>query len=325
MIAQAFSPMISPADNDTKFCVIIPVYNEEENISILHKELISVLKQYEYELIYVNDGSTDSTYFEIKKALESLIPPYAKIINLSNNLGQSFAFKAGLDNARFSIIIFMDGDLQNDPRDIPGLLDKINDGYDLIQGIRYKRKDDFFKKIFPSVIANFILRILCGSKFKDIGCSLKAFKKSVALDMVFQQGMHRMLPIYFYLKGKKTGEIRVNHRKRIYGKTKYGFSRTFEVLFEIIKINFFEKNSNSLLFVTKFLFFLILFFGMLETITKLFFNPEIGMVYFILSIIGFYIFIISTVLYISKSFYIYYKNISKLENIEMEVYGQRNL
>jgi len=117
--------MISLTDNDTKFCIIIPVYNEEENINILHKEIISVLKDYEYELIYVNDGSTDTTYSEIKKTLENLTPPYAKIINLSNNLGQSFAFKVGLDNARFNVIIFMDGDLQNGHRNIHIILKEI--------------------------------------------------------------------------------------------------------------------------------------------------------------------------------------------------------
>jgi len=317
--------MVSLADNDTKFCIIIPVYNEEENISILHKEIISVLKDYEYELIYVNDGSTDSTYSEIKKALGNLIPPYAKIINLPNNLGQSFAFKVGLDNARFSVIIFMDGDLQNDPKDIPQLLAKIGEDYDLVQGIRAKRQDNFFKKILPSLIANFILRLLCDSKFKDIGCSLKAFKKPLALDMVFQQGMHRILPVYFYLKGKRVTEIKVNHRKRIYGKTKYGFSRAFEILFEIIKINFFEKNSNRFLFVTGFLSFLILFYGIVKIITKFFLNPKEGMFYCVFSILGFYIFVISTVLYISRSFYIYYKNISKSKDIKMEVYGPRSL
>ncbi|MBU1062387.1 MAG: glycosyltransferase family 2 protein, partial [Candidatus Omnitrophica bacterium] len=233
-----------------KFSVVVPFYNEEDNVKILHKELISALKGHEYELVYVNDGSTDSTYSRLIKETEDLKPPHAKIINFTKNLGQSFAFKAGLDNTSFDTIVFIDGDLQNDPRDIPLLLEKFLEGYDLAQGIRARRKDPFFSKIVPSKIANLILRILCGSKFKDLGCSLKVFSKKITDRLFFYKGFHRLLPVYFSLKGAKVTEVKVNHRSRKSGKSKYGFSRTIEVLFEVIKINFFEKGSNNFIYIT---------------------------------------------------------------------------
>jgi glycosyltransferase involved in cell wall biosynthesis len=172
-----------PQDNKglIEFSVVVPFYNEEDNAGLLHARLLSALAGYRYELVYVNDGSTDATRAKLREALASAPTRYAKIISLPKNLGQSFAFKAGLDNSRFPVVAFMDGDLQNDPADIPRLLHKLNDGYDLVQGVRYRRQDPFFSKIIPSVAANVLLRVLCGSKFRDIGCSLKAFKKRPGL------------------------------------------------------------------------------------------------------------------------------------------------
>jgi dolichol-phosphate mannosyltransferase len=295
------------------------------NIAVLHSEFMKALGGYTFELIYINDGSIDATYSEIKSAVMVSPPPYGKIIDYPHNRGQSFAFKVGLEHSRFDTIVFLDGDLQNDPKDIPRLLDKMREGYDLVQGIRSKRKDSFFSKVFPSLIANLLLRVFCGSMFTDIGCSLKVFRKNLALEMVFQQGIHRMLPIYFCLKGAKVTEVAVNHRKRIYGKTKYGFSRVIEVLFEIVKINFFEKDSNGFLMLTIFLSFLIIFCGLAMAIFHL--SGRIGEVitYLILSTLGFYIFIIGTILYILRSFYVYYKNIPKQEDIRIEIYGRERI
>jgi glycosyltransferase involved in cell wall biosynthesis len=232
--------------NSIKFSVVIPLYNEEENIAILHKELIYALKGYIYELIYVNDGSTDSTYLKLKKEIKNADMPLIKIINLHKNFGQSYAFKAGLNNAESSLIVFIDGDLQNDPKDIPKLLEKIDEGYDLVQGVRLKRLDPFFKKVIPARIANLILRFFCGSKFKDIGCSLKVFKKAIVSDIIFHNGIHRVLPLYLQLKGAHTAEININHRSRIFGKTKYGLSRIFNLIYEIVMISFSDKYFNKL-------------------------------------------------------------------------------
>jgi len=304
-----------------EFSLIVPLCNEEESVAALHEEIVSVLGDREYELIYVNDGSTDATYAQIKKAVAfSDSAVRVKIISLSRNSGQSFAFKVGLDNSRFPLIVFMDGDLQSDPRDIMRLIDKIEEGYDLVQGIRVNRKDAFFNKILPSVAANFLLRTVCGSKFRDIGCSLKVFRKSFVVDMLFQQGMHRILPVYFDLKGARVCELKVNHRKREHGKTKYGFSRTFEVVFEIIKINFFEKNSNSFLFSTGIFSFLIFSYGLIKSILLFFYRKPYADVYFLLSLLGFYLFVISAALYISRSFYVYYKDNARLNDVAIEVF-----
>jgi glycosyltransferase involved in cell wall biosynthesis len=223
-------------NHNRRFSVIIPMYNEEENISFLHEELVAVLRGYEYELIYVNDGSSDLTYAKLKEETSKLSAPQTKIINLPNNLGQSLALKNGLDNAEYPIIVFMDGDFQIDPRDIPRLVAKINEGFDFVQGIREKRKDLFFSKIVPAITANFILWSVCGSKFKDIGCSLKAFRKELIADIVFQRGIHRILPLYLMLGGAKFTQIKVNHRKRVLGKSKYGMSRIFEFVIQVIRI-----------------------------------------------------------------------------------------
>lgn len=225
-----------------QFSVIIPLFNEEENVCILHRELISALEGYKYELVYVNDGSTDFTYSRLKKEIEDSDSSRVKIINLHKNFGQTYAFKTGLDNANSPLIIFIDGDLQNDPKDIQRLLAKINEGYDLVQGIRVKRQDAFFKKILPAKLANLILKIFCGSKFKDIGCTLKIFKKDLSLKINFHNGIHRMLPLYFQLNGARIAEIKVKHRRRSFGKTKYGFLRIFSVILEIIRINTLRKN-----------------------------------------------------------------------------------
>ncbi len=301
------------------FSVVIPFYNEEENIRILHQELISVLGRKKYELVYVDDGSTDRTLANLKEAL-SECPCVAKVIEMPRNLGQSFAFKTGMDNAGFPVVVFMDADLQNDPRDIPLLVSRLQEGYALAQGVRVKRQDSFLRKIVPSVVANFILRVFCGSQFSDIGCSLKAFRKETAEEMIFQQGMHRMLPVYFCLKHLPVIQVAVNHRRRIHGKTKYGFYRTLEVVFEIIKINFFEKNSNTFLFLTDLVAGMMFVYAAYRGVRSLATSLEQSAVYLIICILSFYVFVISTALYISRSFYAYHKNLSDLKGVKVSCY-----
>jgi len=223
-------------ENISKFSVVIPLYNEEGGVHYLHKEIIDALVGYEYELIYVNDGSKDNTYYKLKDEINMLGIHNTKLVNIPNNSGQSFALGKGLEVAKYPVIVFMDGDLQMDPRDIPALVIKINNGFDFVQGARRKRNDPFFSKALPALTANFILRTICGSKFRDIGCPLKAFKKELVSDMVFWRGIHRVLPLYLMLKGAVFTEITVNHRKRSFGKTKYGMYRVFEVAVEIIRI-----------------------------------------------------------------------------------------
>jgi dolichol-phosphate mannosyltransferase len=219
------------------FSIVVPFYNEEDNIGPLHKEITGFLKGHHYELIYVNDGSSDGTYAELQKASSEQGFADIKIINFPVRLGQSLALKAGLDKAVFDIIIFMDGDLQYDPRDIPRLLEGIGCGYDLAQGIRKVRNDPLLKRLC-SMAGNLALHIFCGNKFKDVGCSLKAFKKDFASGIAFHSGTHRLLPVYLYLNGCSVTEIEVNHRRRAGGKSKYGFLRIIEFLFQLWDLRF---------------------------------------------------------------------------------------
>lgn len=306
------------------FSVIIPFYNEAENLGALHRELVSALSGNEYELVYVDDGSTDDSLAELRRANDLASAPHAAVIRIPENRGQSFAFKAGLDSARFGLAVFMDADLQNDPRDIPRFLEKTREGYDLVQGIRRHRRDPFLSRVVPSVTANLLLRLLCGSKFRDIGCSLKAFRKSLAAEMVFQQGMHRMLPVYFYLNGARVTEIPVNHRKRAHGRSKYGFSRTLEVLFEIVKINFFEKNSNRFLFLSAFLAAAIFSYAALDGAVRLPAHVRQAAARFIFAAFGFYLFVVAAVLYIVRSFYLYHKFSARPGDFAIERYDKKS-
>jgi glycosyltransferase involved in cell wall biosynthesis len=219
--------------------IISPIYNEEGNISQLVKEINNVMQEnnYNYELIFVDDGSIDKSWNEIisSKTENDKI----KAIRLARNYGQSIALQSGLDNAKGGIIIFIDGDLQNDPKDISKLIEKIKQGYDVVSGWRYKRKDPFFRKCLPSEIGNLLIRFLTGVKLHDFGCTLKAYKKEVIKDIKLLGEMHRLIPLYAYQNGAKICEIKVNHRKRKKGKSKYGYSRAIKLLLDLILNKFF--------------------------------------------------------------------------------------
>lgn len=304
-----------------RFSLVVPLYNEADNVMLLHEEILRALHGYVYEIIYVNDGSADDTYARLRHAVDAQhdhVP--VKIISLAKNFGQSLAFKVALDAAASECIVAMDGDLQSDPHDIPRLLDMLEHGYDLVQGYRRNRHDPFFSKILPSKLANILLRRLCNSKFHDVGCTLKTFKKEIAQNMTFQQGMHRMLPVYFCLKGACVAELVVHHRSREYGISKYGFSRTFEVLFEIIKINFFERNSNGFIFLTFGVALCVLVYGIGRSIVAFAGNMDEMILYAIVAILGFYVMIIAASLHIVRSLYAYYVNMRYYENAKIEMY-----
>ena len=221
--------------------IVIPVYNEKDSIKYLLDETIEVmnLNKLNYELIVVNDGSTDSTW----DVLENLISQFnkLKVINLRKNYGQTAAMAAGFENANGEIIITLDGDLQNDPNDIPKLLEGINEGYDLICGWRFKRKDKLINRKIPSKIANKLIGIVTGIYLHDYGCSLKAFKKEILNDIKMYGELHRFLPVLANIEGAKIKEIKVNHRSRKYGSSKYGIDRTFRVLMDLMTVWFMKK------------------------------------------------------------------------------------
>ena len=218
--------------------VIIPLLNEEENIPILYRELTDVLSGtgLEYELIFVDDGSTDRSYsllLDIQKCDDHLI-----IISFRRNFGQTAALSAGFDHARGDMIITMDADLQNDPRDIPKLIEKLGEGYDLINGWRFDRKDPFINRRLPSIIANWVISTTTHVKLHDYGCTLKAFRKEITQNIRLYGEMHRFIPAIASGLGAAIAEVRVNHRERRFGKSKYGISRTIRVILDLITVKF---------------------------------------------------------------------------------------
>ena len=221
--------------------IVIPVYNEEENISPLYNELKEVLSPIEdYEIIFIDDGSTDGTYKELTK-----IHKFGdiKIIKFRRNFGQTAALKAGFDFALGDILITMDADMQNDPKDIINIMKEMEDSkYDAISGWRYERRDKITKKIY-SRLSNWLARKLTGLKIHDFGCTLKAYKKECIKDLELYGEIHRYIPALLSWRGYKIKEIKVNHRKRKYGKTKYNFWRLFKGLLDIINIKFWIKYS----------------------------------------------------------------------------------
>jgi len=214
--------------------VIVPVYNEKENIEALYKKLIKVLKK-EDEIIFVDDGSTDGSYEVIKKIHER--DGRVKCIKFARNFGKTAALMAGFEIAKGDAVVTIDGDLQNDPDDIPKLLEKLKE-YDVVNGWRYDRKDPFFSKKLPSIISNKISRWLTGLKIHDFNCGLKAYKKECIKDLEIYGEMHRYIPAILYWKGYSVGEIKVKHHPRKFGKSKYGAARLIRGLLDLINFKF---------------------------------------------------------------------------------------
>ena len=217
--------------------IIIPVYNEDENVLPLTKKIETALINYKFEIIYIDDFSTDNTVKNIK----SLQNPNIKLIELKKNYGQSLALAAGIDNALGDFIISLDGDMQNDPNDIPNMLKLlIEEDIDLVTGIRVNRKDSFFKKI-PSKIANFIIRKTTKLNIQDQGCALKVFRKETAKELNLYGEMHRFIALLAFLNGTRIKEVPVKHHPRKFGKSKYGLGRTFKVINDLLLI-LFQRN-----------------------------------------------------------------------------------
>ncbi len=229
--------------NQISISVIIPVYNEQESIPILYSELRQVLDSLDegYEIIFIDDGSIDATSKILNNLYDKRENVRLKIITLFRRFGQTQSIQAGIDKAEGRIIVLIDGDLQNDPKDILLILNKLKEGWDLVNGWRINRKDPFFSKRLPSFLANMLIRYLTKVKIHDFGCTLKAFRKEILKHNFLLGNMHRLLPLYIGLKGYKVTEVIVNHRKRIYGETKYGFLRTYELILEMLRIHFFES------------------------------------------------------------------------------------
>lgn len=219
--------------------VIVPIFNEAGNLPILADKLKKVLSAsgMSHECIFVDDGSLDDSYPVLKNIKKNM--DFVKVIKLKKNFGQTTAMMAGFDLAKGDIIVTIDADLQNDPEDIPVLISKLNEGFDVVSGWRDKRKDPFFTRKVPSFVANKIISFFTGVPLHDFGCTLKAYKKGVVKNMRLYGEMHRFIPAIVSYSGISIAEIRVRHHGRRYGVSKYGISRILKVLLDLITVKFF--------------------------------------------------------------------------------------
>ena len=216
--------------------VVVPLFNEEESVPLLYKALVDATKDIgvEVELIFVDDGSRDNTFGVAEKlALED---SRLRVVKFRRNYGQTPAMAAGIDLARGELIITMDGDLQNDPRDIPNFVEKINEGFDIVVGWRHNRQDKLITRKIPSKIANWIIGKVTGVPIKDNGCSLKAFRADVIKTVPLYSEMHRFIPAMASIAGPRLAEIKVRHHARQFGESKYGLSRVYKVLMDLLTI-----------------------------------------------------------------------------------------
>jgi glycosyltransferase involved in cell wall biosynthesis len=218
--------------------VIIPVYNEEENIPLLHERLSRVMKEqnFSYEVIYVDDGSRDGTFAQLQSL--AMQDQQVRVVRLRRNFGQTAALAAGIDYSSGEILLFMDGDMQNDPIDIPRLLAKLEEGYDLVSGWRKHRQDGQLNRKLPSRLANRLISWVTGVHLHDYGCTLKCYRWEVFQHLRLYGEMHRFLPAYAALAGAQVAELEVSHHARRFGVSKYGISRTVRVLLDLITVKF---------------------------------------------------------------------------------------
>ncbi len=225
--------------------VIIPVYNEQENIRPLYDALKPVLEAMGvgYEIIFVDDGSMDGT----AAAIEGLASdPNVRALEFRRNFGQTAAFAAGFDHAEGEVIITMDGDLQNDPIDIPKLFDMVRNGkYDLVSGWRKNRQDSFLNRKLPSMLANWLIGKVTGVKLHDYGCSLKAYRRDVVKNLKLYGEMHRFIPAVANWYGVNVAEVETTHHPRLRGKSKYGIGRTVKVFLDLITVKFLQSFSTK--------------------------------------------------------------------------------
>ncbi len=221
-----------------KLSIVVTVYNEEENIKPLVNAISTALEGYAYEIVYVDDGSKDGTVRELKSIQHESL----KIIELKKNYGQSLALMAGIDYATGEYIVTMDGDLQNDPTDIPMLLQLAEEGeWDMVAGERVNRQDGMFLRKIPSKIANYIIRSTSGVYLRDYGCALKIFKADLAKDLGLYGELHRFIPVLAHQEGARITQVPVKHHARKFGKSKYGLNRTFKVVSDLLLMLFFKR------------------------------------------------------------------------------------
>jgi glycosyltransferase involved in cell wall biosynthesis len=218
--------------------IVIPVFNEAENVGILHEEIAAAIQSRpeDYEIIFIDDGSSDGSLAELKKI--SSLDPRVKIIQFRKNFGQSAAISAGFAYCHGETVITMDADLQNDPAHIPQLVDKVAEGFDIVNGWRRDRHDKWLTRRVPSFFGNKLISWITGTRLHDYGCTLRGFRSDVIKNLKLYGEMHRYIPALASRMGIRSTEIEVNHRARKFGKSKYGLGRTFRVVIDLISLKF---------------------------------------------------------------------------------------
>jgi glycosyltransferase involved in cell wall biosynthesis len=226
--------------------LIVPVYNEEENLPILieavHKALDPL--SYTWEVVLVDDGSEDGS-LDILTKLAEKDPDHLRVVSFRRNFGQTAAIAAGLDYAKGEIIVLLDADMQNDPADIPMLLEKLDEGYDLVSGWRKKRQDTYLTRTLPSKLANMLISRVTGVRLHDYGCTLKVYRRDVLEGFRLYGEMHRFIPVFANSVGARITEVQVNHHPRKFGKTKYGLERTVKVILDLFTVKFLVSYSSK--------------------------------------------------------------------------------
>lgn len=229
-----------------KLSVVSPVYNEKENLQLLYDAVIASVTplNIEWELLLVDDGSKDGSFAELER-IQATDPQHVRVISFRRNFGQTAAIAAGIDYARGEVIVLMDADLQNDPADIPMILEKLDEGYDVVSGWRYNRQDAWLTRTLPSHIANALISWVTGVKLHDYGCTLKAYRREVITGFRLYGEMHRFIPVYAASVGARITEVRVNHHPRRFGKAKYGLERTLKVVLDLFVVKFLSSYANK--------------------------------------------------------------------------------
>jgi glycosyltransferase involved in cell wall biosynthesis len=226
--------------------LVVPVYNEEKNIPLLIEAIQRTFQPlaYSWEVVLVDDGSQDGS-LQVLTQLAEKAPDCLRVVSFRRNFGQTAAIAAGLDYARGEIIVLLDADMQNDPADIPMLLEKLEQGYDLVSGWRKRRQDPYFTRTLPSNLANMLISRVTGVPLHDYGCTLKAYRREVLEGFRLYGEMHRFIPVFANSVGAKITEVQVNHQPRKFGKTKYGLERTLKVILDLFTVKFLVSYSSK--------------------------------------------------------------------------------
>jgi len=256
---------------------VIPIKDERDNLAKLHERCTAAVAGLgkSYEIVFVDDGSIDESFVLLERIAAA--DPHVKVVRLKRNFGQSAAMQAGIDWSHGDVVVTLDGDLQNDPADIPMLLDKLADGYDAVLGQRAKRQDSFWIRKIPSLLGNWLIRKVTGVHVKDLGCTLRAMRRELAESIPLYGEMHRFIPVLVQQSGARLLQVPVRHHPRVAGKTKYTLSRTFRVLLDLVTVKFLHSYLTRPMHAMGFAGLVCMFLGLLSLIATIVMKWQTGL------------------------------------------------